>query len=162
MTMDGLFVYVLDILLNSLGSVFSYNSYNVNKVFEKESQKRRPHVSQFIKQAVYIFCSTVTNMISSIFSRFCRLPQIRTLMLSTKMVKPLKTLSGQHLKYLKEKFHQSISIISLMNMLNLFSYFYFLVLGRIQRRKSIWNLFLGHWNTDSNNSKIEKLEVVRY
>ena len=45
----------------------------------------------------------------------------------------------------------SISIISLMNMLNLFSYFYFLVLGRIQRRKSIWNLFLGHWNTDSNN-----------
>ena len=59
MTMDGLFVYVLDILLNSLGSVFSYNSYNLNKVFEKESQKRHPHVSQFIKQAFYIIFSTV-------------------------------------------------------------------------------------------------------
>jgi len=60
---DGWFVYVLDILLNSLGSVFSYNSYNLNKVFEKDSQKRHPHVSQFIKQAVYIFFSTMALII---------------------------------------------------------------------------------------------------
>ena len=48
---------LFEITINSLGSVFSYNNYGLRKMIGKKDQKH--HVSQFMKQAIYMTLTTV-------------------------------------------------------------------------------------------------------